>query len=383
MRIKVLVIFIFGFWVGLKAQKKVNYFPIDNVILLIPDSLTNSTQGIANFINLKFSNQSDKSRAIFIWVAINIQYDIDNMFAINFYQSTNEIIDKTLKIRKGICMNFAELFNDIANKVGIKSYVINGYTKQNGFVDYIPHAWCAANIDSIWYMFDPTWGSGYVKDSRFIKKINNFYYKTKPEQLIKSHMPFDLLWQFLYYPITNQEFYEGKTQINKNKPYFNFIDTLSNYEKQSAIDQLISSSARIEMNGVKNSLVFDRLQYNKREIEYYKNKQVVEQFNSSTNFYNIATNLLNEFINYRNHQFTPKKSDLEIKLMIDTVETSFKLSRKQLENIKNPDSNTALLIAQLNKSLDNATINLNEQKAFLSKYFKTSKKNRNSLFYMK
>jgi Transglutaminase-like superfamily len=383
MRIKVLVIFIFGFWVGLKAQKKVNYYPIDNVILLIPDSLTNSTQGIANFINLKFSNQSDKSRAIFIWVAINIQYDIDNMFAINFYQNTNEIIDKTLKTRKGICMNFAELFNDIANKVGIKSYVIDGYTKQNGFVDYIPHAWCAANVDSIWYMFDPTWGSGYVKNSRFIKKINNFYYKIKPEQLIKSHMPFDPLWQFLNYPITNQEFYEGKTQINKNKPYFNFIDTLSNYEKQSAIDQLISSSVRIEMNGVKNSLVFDRLQYDKREVEYYKNKQVVEQFNSSTNFYNIGTNLLNEFINYRNHQFTPKKSDSEIKLMIDTVETSFQFSRKQLENIKNPDSNTTLLIVQLNKSLDNANINLTEQKAFLSKYFKTSKIKRNSLFYAK
>jgi Transglutaminase-like superfamily len=381
MRKIVLLIFTFGFSIGLIAQKNNNFSSIDKIILQIPDSLTISTQGLASYISSNYSNQNDKSRAIFIWIAKNIQYDIENMFALNFYQNTNEIIDKALRTRKGICMNYAELFNDIANKVGIKSYVVSGYTKQNGFVDYIPHAWCVANIDSVWYIFDPTWGSGYIEDSKFIKKVNNYFFKTKPEQIVKSHMPFDPLWQLLNYPITNQEFYEGKTQINVKKQYFNFIDTLSIYEKQSEIERLISSSIRIEKNGVKNSLVFDRLQHNKREIEYYNNKRIIDQYNSATNSYNIGINLLNIFINYRNNQFTPKKPDSEIKLMVDTVDTSFKLSREQLNNIKNPDSNTSSMITQLNKSIDNATVNLNEQKTFLEKYFKTGKLFRKSLFY--
>jgi hypothetical protein len=381
MKTLVSILLLLGILTGVRAQNNKDYSSIDKTILQIPDSLTFSTQRLAGYINSTFSNPNDKTRAIFIWIAKNIQYDIDNMFALNFYQNSSEIIDKVMKTRKGICTNYAVLFNDLANKAGIKSFVIEGYTKQKGFVDYIPHAWCAAFIDSTWFIFDPTWGSGYVQNAKFVRKVNNYYFKTKPEQMVKSHMPFDPLWQFLNYPVTNQEFYEGKTQVNSTKQYFNFIDTLSAYEKQSEIEQLISSSNRLVKNGVKNSLLFDRLQHNKREIEDYNNKRIVDHYNSALYSFNNGINLLNMFINYRNRQFTPKLPDSEIKHMVDTIDISFKLSREQIKNIKNPDSNTSSSIVQLDKSLAEATINLDEQKAFLEKYFKTGKLFRKSLFY--
>jgi hypothetical protein len=303
------------------------------------------------------------------------------MFAINFYQNTNEIIDKVLITRKGICMHYAELYHSIANQVGIKSYVVSGYTKQNGFVDYIPHAWIASFIDSTWYLVDPTWGSGYIQNAKFVKKTNDYYFRTRPEQMVKSHMPFDPLWQFLNYPVTNQEFYEGKTGLNKTKPYFNYQDTLSQFERETEIEKLESSSRRIEKNGVKNSLVFDRLQHNKREMEYYYNKIRVETYNSAVNHYNDGINQLNRFIDYRNKQFTPKKPDSEIREMVDLPEKSFINSREKLKEIKKPDPNTANSMIQLNKSIDEAMLNLNEQKAFLDKYFSTGKMFRKSLFY--
>ena len=380
MRLGLILITALGLSISLNAQKNNEYSAVDKVMVQIPDSLTKTTQGIADYVKLSFSKPNDQSRAIFIWIAKNIQYDIDNMFAINFYQKTDEIIDKVLRTRKGICMSYAELFNDIANKVGIKTYVISGYTKQNGFVDYIPHAWCASMIDSVWFLFDPTWGSGYIQNGKFVKQINNYYYKTKPEQIVKSHMPFDPLWQFLNYPITNQEFYEGKTQANNKKGFFNFVDTLQLFEKQSEIEQLISSSNRIEKNGVKNSLVFDRLQHNKLEIEYYNNKKVVDNYNSAVNSFNSGINLLNVFIDYRNKQFTPKRPDAEIKQMVDTVDYLFNQARLQLNTLKNPDSNLATSITQLNKSLNDATVNLNDQKAFVDKYLKAGKLTRKSLF---
>lgn len=380
MRLGLLLITSVGLSLSLNAQKNNEYSAIDKVMVQIPDSLTKTTQGIADYVKLNFSKPNDQSRAIFIWIAKNIQYDIDNMFAINFYQKTNEIIDKVLRTRKGICMSYAELFNDIANKVGIKTYVISGYTKQNGFVDNIPHAWCAGMIDSVWFLFDPTWGSGYIQNGKFVMQINNYYYKTKPEQIVKSHMPFDPLWQFLNYPITNQEFYEGKTQVNNEKVFFNFVDTLQLFEKQSEIEQLIASSNRIEKNGVKNSLVFDRLQHNKREIEYYNNKKVVDIYNSAVNSFNNGINLLNVFIDYRNKQFTPKKPDAEIRQMVDTVDYLFNQSSAKLNIIKDPDANLATSITLLNKSLNDATVNLNDQKAFVDKYFNTGKMFRKSLF---
>ena len=171
---------------SLPAQKPAanEYAAVDKKALQMPDSLTLNTNDIAAYINANFKTEKDKARAIFIWIASNIQYDIDNMFAINFYEPKAEKIAKPLKTRKGICENYAALFTDICSKSGIKSYLIEGYTKQNGFTDYIPHAWCAAKIDSNWFMFDPTWGSGYVNNGKFYRKINNDYYKVNPLQLI-------------------------------------------------------------------------------------------------------------------------------------------------------------------------------------------------------
>jgi hypothetical protein len=189
------------------------------------------------------------------------------------------------------------------------------------------------------------------------------------------------LWQFLNYPITNQEFYEGKTQQNKTKPYFSFKDTLQVFEKQSHIDQLISSTYRVEKNGVKNSLVFDRLQHLKLEIENDRQTKTVNLFNSAVVDYNEGINGLNDFINYRNKQFTPKKTDPEIQTMIDVADNKLKEAKNKLGQISNPDANTTNMIRQLTKSIDDASTQMTEQQNWLKLYFSKSKSGRKSMFY--
>jgi len=365
------------------AQKSVKneFSSIDKKALEIPDSLTKTTQDIAGYINLNFDSDADKVRAIYIWIVSNINYDIDNMFALNFYESAKEKIIKPLKFRKGICENYAALFNDICTKSKIKSFVIEGYTKQNGFADYIPHAWCAVMIDSSWFMFDPTWGSGYINNSKFIRKTDNSFFKTDPSALIKTHMPFDFLWQFLNYPVSNQEFYEGKTQQNKLKPFFNFSDSIRIYESQSNIEQLVASARRVEKNGVKNSLIYDRLQHLKLEIENNRLNKIVNLYNSAVADYNDGINSYNEFIQYRNHQFTPKKSDSEIQVMIDAADFKYSESRTKLSEIVNPDPATASAILKLNKSIGEAVVLMQEQKDWLKVYFSKGKSGRKSMFY--
>lgn len=178
MRLIPLALFFIFTTQSILAQKliKNEYATIDQKALLLPDSLTKTTDQIAAFVNSNFATEHEKSRAIFIWVASNIEYDIDNMFAINFYEKIEEKIAKPLKTRKGICGNYAALFTEICKKAGLKSYVIEGYTKQNGFTDYIPHAWSATLIDNTWFLFDPTWGSGYANSGKFFKRINNDFF---------------------------------------------------------------------------------------------------------------------------------------------------------------------------------------------------------------
>jgi hypothetical protein len=258
--------------------------------------------------------------------------------------------------------------------------VIEGYTKQNGFADYIPHAWCAAFIDNSWFMFDPTWGSGYINGGKFYKKINNDYFKAEPSTLIKSHMPFDYLWQFLTYPITNQEFYEGKTQQNKAKPFFNFIDSIKACEKQSTTDRLVSSAHRIESNGVKNSLIFDRLQHIKLEIEHDRQSRVINLYNLAVAEYNEGVNHYNDFIQYRNKQFIPNKTDPEIQSMIDSADNKLKNAKTKLSEIINPDPTAISMMKQLEKLVDDVTVQVKEQQDWLKAYFSKGKSGRKGMF---
>ena len=377
---------------NLSAQKKVvkivnEYEAVDKKALQMPDSSTKTSAAIASYISNNFSTDADKARAAFIWIATNIQYDIDNIYAINFYEEREKKISKALTNRKGICENYAALFNDVCSKCGLKSFVVEGYTMQSGFTDYIPHAWCATMINNSWFLFDPTWGSGYINNKKFYRKINNFYFKTQPSALLKSHMPFDYLWQFVNYPITNQEFYEAKIQPNKSKPFFNYSDSIKAFEKQTEFEQLTNTANRIEKNGLKNSMLFDRLQHVKMKIENIKidilnaeEKEKVGFYNSSIDDFNEGISSLNKFIDYRNKEFNPKKSDAEIQQMLDSAENKFTNATIHLTSIKNPGNNLTPLIPKLRQSIEDAILHLKEQKDWLKEYFGKGKMGRKSMF---
>ena len=67
--------------------------------------------------------------------------------------------------------------------------------------------------------------------------------------------------------------------------------------------------------------------------------------------------------------------------MLEDPDSIFNLTREKLNSIHNSDQNLATSILQMNRSLDEAIIKLNEQKSFLDKYFSTGKLLRKSLFY--
>lgn len=367
------------------AQKKsVNEFAaIDKLALELPDSMSKSTDRIASYINSKFSNDKDKVRAIYDWVAWNIAYDVENMYAINFYEKSEVKISKPLETRKGICENYAALFTDICSKCSIKSYMIVGYTRLDGKADLIPHAWSSAEIDGQWFLFDPTWGSGYVQNEKFIKKFNNEYFKVSPIVLIKSHMPFDYLWQFLNYPFSNMEFYQGKSQQDTTKPFFNFKDSILHYENSSIMDRLETSAYRIEKNGVKNAMIFDQLHHIKSEIEHEKKTAISNQYNESLADYNESINLFNEYIQYKNHQFKPMKKDFEIQAMMDSIFTKFYSSKEKLYEIKDEDNFASNSIQQMKTSLTTVEEQIIEQRDWLKKYFSKNIMARSSMFYEK
>lgn len=366
------------------ATAKPNPFAqTDARALQLPDSLAHSVSGIAAYVNANFATSTEKTRAIFIWIANNIQYDIDNMFAIDFYADPAEKIAKPLRTRKGICENYAALFNAISNQAGVRCRVIEGYTRQRGFVDVIAHAWCAAFIDGGWWLIDPTWGSGYVDQGKFIRKVNEDYFKASPELFIKSHIPFDYLWEFLYYPVSNQEFYEGKTAPDKSKPYFNFPDSIAAYEALTPIQQEAAEAVRVERNGLRNGLVFDWLRHLKLDVENDRQNELINAYNGALQEFNSAIRQFNIFIEYRNQQFKPSKPDPEIRQMLDTVGHLLQSVRATTSGIvlTAADSRIQEPLRQLKGNIEELSGKVKEQQDFLTEYFSKSKAGRRSMFY--
>ncbi|HEY6142162.1 MAG TPA: transglutaminase domain-containing protein [Flavobacterium sp.] len=377
----ILFVFTFLFSILNFGQTNVGYSLIDKKMAAIPSNLTASTDSIANYISSNFKTENDKIRAVFYWTASNISYDVKNMFAVNFEETNQDRITKSLKSKKGVCINYALIFNEISNKIGIQSSVIVGYTKQNGKVgDDLSHAWCAAKIDNKWYLFDPTWGSGFVNKGVYTKKINNYYFKTEPNKIIASHIAFDYLWQFLNYPITNNEFYLGKTQIDKTKKYFDFEKEIAKQSSLSEIDQLFESSERIEKNGLKNALIREEYQNKKTQLAYLRQNGNIDKLNVVVAEMNEAVVLLNDFIFYRNNKFKPTLSDEQITDMVQKPREKLLKCQNDIYKIGSTGSENASNMNSLKKSIEANLVAAEEQVSFVKNYLSKSKLVRKTMF---
>jgi hypothetical protein len=377
---KIIIGFTILFSVFSFSQATVSYALIDKKIAAIPVSYRYSTDSIAKYINGNFKTENDKIRAVFYWTASNISYDIKNMFAVNFEETPQDRITKTLKTQKGICGDYAAIFNEIAALVGIKSVVISGYTKQNGKIDTVSHAWCASKIENKWYVFDPTWGSGFVTSGKFVKKMNDYYFKVEPSKIISSHIPFDYLWQFLNYPITNEEFYESRTQINKTKKYFDFDKEIDKLASLSEIDQQFESTERIAKSGFKNSLIMNYYQNQKQNLAVRRQNINIDKLNLIVEQMNQAVALLNDFISYRNNKFKPVLDDDEINNMIQKPKAILTKCQGDIYGISSIGSDNKTNLMSIKKSVESNLALAVDQESFVKNYLSKSKIVRKTMF---
>jgi hypothetical protein len=363
------------------AQRQTQYAIVDKQMSERPLSFTYSTDAIAHYINARFQTEDEKIRAVFYWTASNISYDLDKLSDLNNKETSENNSEKILNSKKGVCSDYTKIFKEIANKVGVKTEIISGYTKQNGVVVAISHAWCASKIDNLWYIFDPTWGSGHVNNGKFVTSFDDHYFKVNPSKIITSHMPYDYMWQFLNYPISNQEFYDGRTASANSKKRFDFEADISNYNTLSGIEQVSSSSVRIRKNGVVNAMIVEQLSYNKSKIEYLKQIKVSSNFKTVVLLYNEGISGLNRFINYRNKQFRPMTSDKELKALIESPKSKFRRCQEMLTSFEGIEESNEASINGIKQSLAESIGQAEEYAAFVNAYLSKSKVMRERMFY--
>ena len=211
--------------------------------------------------------------------------------------------------------------------------------------------------------------------------MRDTYYKLQPEEMITSHMPYDYLWQFLSYPITNAEFETGKLLPLKSKKYFDFEQEITKAEMQAEDQQLIASSIRIKENGITNVMIAEMLSYNDRKISYLREEQSFQHLEIILNKYNEGVAELNQFIAYKNRQFKPLKNDLVIKNMILSPYDKLLWCQKSLGALGSLSESNKTSAIDLQQALNAAIQMTNEHKNFVFQYITKPPSSREKMFY--
>lgn len=245
---------------------------IDRHALATPKSAERSIDSLAAYLTRPARTELEKARAVFRWVTHNIAYDADAFFSRRF-RNSRATPQSVLKSRSGVCDGYARIYEGLAKAAGLEVVRVSGYAKGFGYEtgDDIPkapnHAWNAVKVGGRWILVDTTWGAGSVssKTRSFVRKYQEHYFQTKPEEMIYAHLPGDPKWQLLDGQVSRREF----AALPKLRPLFfqHKLRLLSHPDAEiitgNQVEVIVEAPAGIEMS----ARVHERILKNERPLE--------------------------------------------------------------------------------------------------------------------
>ncbi|XP_054653348.1 kyphoscoliosis peptidase [Dunckerocampus dactyliophorus] len=165
----------------------------------------------------------EKVRAIWVWLCHNIEYDVSGFLGHSERMTSPEEVIAT---GRGVCCGYSSLCTDMCRLVGIECQEVAGHSKGIGYRQgqsfknvKSDHLWNAVLLGGQWFLMDACWGAGQVnmKQESFVKRFDDFYFLTDPEEFIESHFPDEEKWQLLESPITLEEF---ERRVFKTSSFF-------------------------------------------------------------------------------------------------------------------------------------------------------------------
>lgn len=354
----------------------------------IPDSVTGSPATMAAWLVSHTENQTALLRSLYAWMSSHINYDVVNTFQPGYYKDTADAINKTLQTRTAVCEGYASLYMAVARRAGIPAMLVTGYPLTAGRPDNASHAWVAVQLDNDWKMIDPTWGSGSVNNNKYTPRLTWRHFLAEPHEYLKTHVPFDPLFQFSEYPLRHDEIRDGKWTGGTDQPVFVFRDTLAAFNKMSSLAKAENMAARIGRFGVTNQLIsieqtflINQLTVERQNARIMAQNQVADQINECSRLYNRLTNTFNDYVNFRNKQFAPARPDQEIREWVDGMARQSDEVEKKARTLTVTDPGNRQVLREVLDANMQLRSRITDEQAFVTKYIKTGKMFRKSLFY--
>lgn len=200
-----------------------------------------SPEYVAKNLTKGIKDEEAKAREIFNWITHNIAYDER---ALQTGVSTDQSVEDIMKSKKGVCDDYARLFNVMANSVGLRSKVVTGFVNTtSGSSGLVGHAWNEVQIGDRLGVVDTTWGAGYYDASKlkYILRKDSWYFMADPSQISLSHRQEDEKGQPVEMPgFSVEQFKQVRTNTRRlaklGLPAGELIGQLGNTEEQRLPD---------------------------------------------------------------------------------------------------------------------------------------------------
>ena len=204
-------------------------------------------EALARALCKYFKDDREKARVIFTWLAENIQYDLNASDSDISKAASQEAYDdkrvaKAYKSGRGVCMDYALLYQRMANAAGLECAFITGHSKGSVYGGWEEHAWNAVKIKGQWKLLDATWGAGHIKeDKKFYPVFQPGYFFTEPRIFALDHFPDEEKWQCMDTPISKAAF---KSQSN-----FSYGDPIKGIQDASPLnsDWSMGQDGKVEL----------------------------------------------------------------------------------------------------------------------------------------
>lgn len=214
MAIRIYLLILLAFNLSASAQQN-DYFAKDSI------ARTKTYNGdlylLVSQLTENCSTETEKARAIFVWITDNIAYDYrafnkrklpkrpkpkkGKNYDFIIAQWKVDYTDRVLRKGKGVCEGYSMLFNRMCDYAGLKSDYVPGYVKsqpnQIGRMGIRDHAWNGIQLDGKYYFLDATWAAGGCSTDKkgrlneFFKNFDDFYWLTPVEKFCLDHYPED------------------------------------------------------------------------------------------------------------------------------------------------------------------------------------------------
>lgn len=304
----------------------------------IPAKSLKNPGKIAAYIQKHIENEEARAYAVYYFVANALEYNFEESRRVTINASREKMVEDALQDRVGVCQHYAELFHAIAVEMDFRSVVVTGYTRQNGDVIDVPHAWNALEINDNWWLFDPTWGSGYMTGNEYKTRYSDEYFKIAPEKMIRTHMPFDPLLQFLEEPVDHFGFASGDFSETRTKRW-NTKTLLDEYFSKNDRKQISAQMKRIREHGIINDMTEKYYNFLRQNFQVHEANRQIELHNQAIRILNDVVERYNTYAKAKNENQgeypDSKENTLEIlKVLKERTEYARSIFRKVKPTMK-------------------------------------------------